>query len=221
MWADSTAPSQDPPPERPPQRHEPLGAYGGPGSRTDDYSDDDRNTEDWDGSEVGPSPVRCLASPFGRAIITDTSAHFTRQGALDVAADYPDPDLAPLSQSMSTLSVNQRPPLPAPPPSSSYQRQPSYGYGPPFPQNGSYQQPLDRRESYAGGPGGSYGPPPSNYGGGADEFGGYGGAQHGGDNQATIGASTQGRVSGFQQLANQHYASQGESFTAFGAEVAC
>ncbi|ORY63684.1 C2 domain-containing protein [Leucosporidium creatinivorum] len=189
--------SSDPPPERPPQRQEPLGAYGGPGSRTDDFSDDDRsNTEEWDGSEVGPSP-----------------------GALDVAADYPDPDLAPLSHSMSTLSVNQRPPLPAPPPASNYQRQPSYGYGAPPPQNGGYQQPLDRRASYAGGPGGSYGAPAPNYGGAANEFGGYDGGQHGGDHQATIGASTQGRVSGFQQLVNQHYASQGESFAASNAEI--
>ena len=57
-WPANPSSAQDPPRERAPQRQQELaGAYGGPGSRTSDYSDDDRSTEEWDGSEVGPSPV--------------------------------------------------------------------------------------------------------------------------------------------------------------------
>lgn len=209
--------AQDPPKGRAPQRQEePAGAYGGPGSRTDDYSDGG-STEEWDGSDVGPSPVR-----FGFRLplqsTTDDDAYLQTGGRLDVAADYPDPDLAPLSQSMSALAVSQGRPLPAPPSSTPYYNQPYQGYAPsPQPphlynhEQPSYQQPYqpepNRRASYAG-------PPTHEYAGGASEFGGYAGGHQAEADQSTINASTHGRVSGFQQLADQHYAQQSDSSVA-------
>ncbi|KAK4051973.1 hypothetical protein OIO90_004503 [Microbotryomycetes sp. JL221] len=86
----------DPPKSKTRSRSPAPGAYGGPGSRTAADDIDGEGTQTWDeASDVGSST----------------------SGPIDLGPDYPDPDLAPLSQSMSKMGLNtsQRGPLPAPP----------------------------------------------------------------------------------------------------------
>ncbi|KDE06197.1 hypothetical protein, variant [Microbotryum lychnidis-dioicae p1A1 Lamole] len=94
---------KDPPPQKP-RRHAPIstlatgGAYGGPGARTGDVSDDEGSL---------PSP-RKNSRDSGRVVSQASEA--------SPLGEYPDADLAPLSHSFSHLNVSQsRPPLPATP----------------------------------------------------------------------------------------------------------
>lgn len=151
------------------------------------------------------SPLQAPPTPAKSSLLT--SSHLQKGPPLDVSADYPDPDLAPLSHSMSTLSVSNRPPLPAPPSaahnttnayhrvSQSYNRPPHEQYASGYPQQGyGHDDQLLRRTSYGAPP-----PPPP-----VGEFGGY---QHGQQQQLNNG----GGYGQFEQIATQHYASQGTS----------
>ncbi|SCV70501.1 BQ2448_1895 [Microbotryum intermedium] len=94
---------KDPPPQKQ-RRHPPPstlatgGAYGGPGARTGDVSEDEGSL---------PSP---------RKNSQESGSVISHASAASPLGDYPDADLAPLSHSFLHLNVNQnRPPLPAPP----------------------------------------------------------------------------------------------------------
>ncbi|GAA5883348.1 hypothetical protein JCM3774_002030 [Rhodotorula dairenensis] len=106
---------------RPPQRNRrgsnsspvPGGgtAYGGAGSRVEDRSGSDTGTEEWDAA----APTAAAKAPTASS--TAGSASQSRPFVpvpTELAADYPDPDVAPLTTSISTMSLS-RPPLPVPP----------------------------------------------------------------------------------------------------------
>ncbi|GAA6032155.1 hypothetical protein JCM8097_007100 [Rhodosporidiobolus ruineniae] len=212
--------SNDPRPSKP-ARREPSAnsgggatAYGGAGARVEDYSGSESGTEEWDGgSQVGLSGAMTSTTP-----------------AVDLGADYPDADLAPLNRSMSAMALS-RPPLPQPPggvtpstsaynmhrlsSSQSYQHLPYQSAPPPASPApyGSYGYADQRRASqpYALG---SYtpAPPPQHQqdpyaAGGAGEFGAYPGYGAGPPPPPTL-SQHQQPLGEFEQLAHQHYANQ-------------
>ncbi|GAA5904186.1 hypothetical protein JCM6882_003971 [Rhodosporidiobolus microsporus] len=214
--------SNDPRPVKPARREPSEGspsrapsAYGGAGSRVEDYEgSEESGTEEWDGgSQVG------LSAPGASNAL-----------AVDLGADYPDADLAPLNRSMSAMALSARPPLPQPPPTSipppasayhvhrlsssqSYPHlaEPSLPSHTPVPQGSyGYEAPVQQGGySYASG---SYTPAPQQQ--QQHPYGGYGGAGEFGAYQGQVPpppslSQQQQPLGEFEQLAQQHYASQG------------
>ncbi|KAM0786332.1 hypothetical protein ACM66B_001805 [Microbotryomycetes sp. NB124-2] len=159
-------------------------AYGGPGSRTADLDEEETSrAQAWDSS-------------------SDVGSAVSAGAPVDLGPDYPDPDLAPLSHSMSTMGLNssQRGPLPVPPLQSASRQPQHHAYANAYSSvNGAYMNrpptnthDLGRRASYAA-PGvttyqtAGYGQFGTDWRG---EFGEHDGAAH----QMTIGASTRGHA---------------------------
>ncbi|GEM08684.1 calcineurin temperature suppressor Cts1 [Rhodotorula toruloides] len=185
------------------------GAYGGAGSRVEDHSGSEAGTEEWDGgSQIG------LASNLHKG--SQASLSSVASAPAELAADYPDADVAPLASSMSTMSIS-RPPLPQPPapvssppyghqvhPSQTYRQFPpaplpsnygSYSHAPPAAAYASYSAAT----SYAGMQ--AYQQPYAGYGALASEFGQYAPPQQVPQPPQQLGE--------FEQLAHDHHASQG------------
>ncbi|BGP17786.1 hypothetical protein JCM10213_001712 [Rhodosporidiobolus nylandii] len=204
-----------------PSRTTAAGAYGGAGARVEreeGSSSSSRSeggesgTEEWDGgSQVGLSVPGSTTAP-----------------SVDLGADYPDPDLAPLNRSMSAMALS-RPPLPQPPtsvpPSSSahHLQRLSASSSQQFPPGteSSYPPAVDgyeeqaRRASYPYAPqNGSYTPAPPlqqayNYPPPPPQAGEFG-AYHSPPPPAGLAPSRS--MGEFEQLAHQHYASQSQGY---------
>ncbi|GAA5832403.1 hypothetical protein JCM11251_006442 [Rhodosporidiobolus azoricus] len=193
-------------------------AYGGAGARVEqeDYEDSEQSgTEEWDGgSQVGLSAPGTIP-------------------AVDLGVNYPDADLAPLNRSMSAMALSARPPLPQPPPSSippsasayhvhslsssqSYQQfaqthsQSSLSSHMPTPQGSYRHPPAPHADGFSYGIGSYISAPQQQqlyggYSGNAGEFGAYQAQPHPppslSEHQQPLGE--------FEQLAQQHHASQG------------
>ncbi|GAA5866323.1 hypothetical protein JCM8547_000739 [Rhodosporidiobolus lusitaniae] len=222
VYIESTWYSNEPRPAKPARREASNGSpgrepstYGGAGSHiaAEEYEhSEESGTESWDGgSQVGLSGPGASNPP-----------------PVDLGADYPDADLAPLNRSMSAMAIS-RSPLPLPPtsmPSSqsayhvhSLSASQSFHELPPMAvshtpvPHGSYGYDDGRRSSFPT-PGGSYTPAPPQhqpYGGyqpGAGEFGTYQPAQGYSAQPSTYSHPQQQPLGEFERLAQQHYASQ-------------
>ncbi|GAA6003696.1 hypothetical protein JCM10207_003551 [Rhodosporidiobolus poonsookiae] len=216
VYLEMTWYSNDPRPVKPARRepsNESAGgtstAYGGAGSRVAEYSGSESGTEEWDGgSQVGLSGVGSTAPP-----------------PVDLGADYPDADLAPLNRSMSAMQIS-RPPLPQPPtsiPSStsayhmhslsasqSYHQMPTPSVHSPTPDPyGSYSHyPPASTTPYPQDPyaAHSYTPAPPQ-----PAYGNYAAGEFGAYSQPPPLPPAQHPTGEFERLAHQHYASQGQS----------
>ncbi|KAG0655987.1 hypothetical protein C6P46_000501 [Rhodotorula mucilaginosa] len=130
-------------------------AYGGAGSRVEDRSGSDTGTEEWESG----APSTAIKTPAASVVSGSTS-----QGRpfvpvpTELAADYPDPDVAPLTSSVSTMSLS-RPPLPVPPvsnpPLSATTAASFASYQPPPPQQQYHYGAPAQHHHYGG-----YAPPP-------------------------------------------------------------
>ncbi|GJN90361.1 hypothetical protein Rhopal_003372-T1 [Rhodotorula paludigena] len=188
-----------------------AGAYGGAGSRVEDCSGSENGTEEWDGgSQVGLSIPGHQPS---RASLSSIPA------PTEISADYPDPDLAPLTSSMSTMSIG-RPPLPQPPVARPASHATPY-YQHSVPSSQSHQQLPDAATSSSAGYAGYPSYPATTYPLGAptpsqdlqqhsgsytryqaSEFGQYAQPQ-------------QPQMGEFKQLAHEHYAAQSRPHQAY------